>query len=158
MDLPMCNFRSIPWYCRYVVIGHNSNFGKDLIFTIVMTQTHFKTRSTRLPTEMMTLRRLSWSQIYVFIRKRVISLDEKENSNKVDLLMDFVITVFGQVLFDVNHDQVNFLRDVLLWQDQIYHTGDDRHIVVENSNFLWIRFNGKKPFEKQNSFLTFFDC
>ena len=73
----MCNFRSIPWYCRYVVIGHNSNFGKDLIFTIVMTQTHFKTRSTRLPTEMMTLRRLSWSQIYVFIRKRVISLEKK---------------------------------------------------------------------------------
>ena len=82
MDLPMCNFRSIPWYCRYVVIGHNSNFGKDLIFTIVMTQTHFKTRSTRLPTEMMTLRRLSWSQIYVFIRKRVISLEKNRIPTK----------------------------------------------------------------------------
>ena len=93
----MCNFRSIPWYCRYVVIGHNSNFGKDLIFTIVMTQTHFKTRSTRLPTEMMTLRRLSWSQMYVFIRKRVISLEKKkQNSNKEDLLMDFVITVLDK--------------------------------------------------------------
>ena len=154
----MCNFRSIPWYCRYVVIGHNSNFGKDLIFTIVMTQTHFKTRSTRLPTEMMTLRRLSWSQIYVFIRKRVISLEKKIEFQQRRSTYGLCHHGFGQVLFDVNHDQVNFLKDVLLWQDQIYHMRDDRHIVVENSNFLRIRFNGKKPFEKQNSFLTFFDC
>ena len=143
----MCNFRSIPWYCRYVVIGHNSNFGKDLIFTNVMTQTHFKLDQldSLLRWWLWELRRLLWSQIHTcfYMKKSYIFWQKTRVPTKKIYLWTLSSRFRTKVLFHVNHDQVNFLKDVLLWQDQIQqHTGDDRHIVVENSNFLWIRFNG----------------